>query len=110
MFVNLRIYVARPADHYGTGRNAGKLKPNVPAFPATGLDIDKVTRACLDAGTVAGWWTNDSRVARCSIARYYDAEERVEVVAWPLGPVSLNTSQPTPTAERAATPRGRVAR
>lgn len=84
VFVQLTIFVQRPANHYGTGRNAGKLKRGVPDIPKTGLDADKVLRCVDDAGTNAGWWCNDSRVSAGSFARYYAETEGVVVEAWAL--------------------------
>ena len=55
---------ARPAAHYGTGRNAGRVKAGAPSFPATrGTgDVDKLVRAVLDPLTIAGVIEDDSRV------------------------------------------------
>lgn len=85
VFVSLTVFVARPDDHYGTGRNAGKLKRSAPDIPKTGLDVDKILRCVDDAGTNAGWWCNDSRVAAGQFARYYAETEGVVVEAWALG-------------------------
>lgn len=64
--VNVNIYFtfARPAGHFGTGRNAGTVKASAPPFPSSHAmgDIDKLARACLDALTDAGVWKDDSQV------------------------------------------------
>jgi Holliday junction resolvase RusA-like endonuclease len=51
--VDVSFYVARPKAHFGTGRNAGLVKPLADAYPIKRSkgDIDKLTRACLDALT-----------------------------------------------------------
>jgi Holliday junction resolvase RusA-like endonuclease len=41
----------RPAAHYGTGRNAGKVKLSAPALVSTRPDLDKLVRAIGDALT-----------------------------------------------------------
>jgi len=83
--VELRVYQRRPLGHYGTGKNAGVLKAREPRFPMSGHDLDKVARAVLDAGKVAGWWIDDSRVASLDLLRLYtEGEEKVVVTAWPL--------------------------
>ncbi len=74
VWVRICISVPRPRAHFGTGRNADLLKPNVPVLPATGRDVDKVARACFDAGTAAGWWRDDSRIACVQITRVYGPE------------------------------------
>ena len=39
----------RPASHYGTGRNEGKLKPSAPTWKKSAPDLDKLVRAVGDA-------------------------------------------------------------
>lgn len=49
--VEITSTIARPAGHYGTGRNADRVKPSAPAHPTargTG-DSDKLARLVLDA-------------------------------------------------------------
>ena len=47
----LRFTVERPKSHYGSGRNADKLKPSAPAFPASKPDVLKLARGVEDALT-----------------------------------------------------------
>jgi crossover junction endodeoxyribonuclease RusA len=42
---------ARPRAHFGTGRNAGRLKPSSPNYCAKRPDLDKLVRAVGDALT-----------------------------------------------------------
>lgn len=74
--VDVLFLVERPAGHYGTGRNAGVLKPNAPSYPSTKPDVDKLARAILDGLTDAGVWRDDSQVvtlhARKRYQRYGD--------------------------------------
>jgi Holliday junction resolvase RusA-like endonuclease len=69
--VDLRFYFDRPQSHYGTGRNAGVLKASAPIYPCTrGIgDGDKLVRACFDAMTDAGIWTDDCLATVFSAAR-----------------------------------------
>jgi Holliday junction resolvase RusA-like endonuclease len=90
--VLLTIFVPRPVAHYGTGRNAGVLKPGQPDIPMSGLDIDKVARAAFDAGTGV-WWVDDRRIAELAAYRYYAEIEGVVVEAWA---VSTTLARPTP--------------
>lgn len=65
----------RPAGHWGTGRNADRLKPSAPYWPATDLDVDKLTRAVLDALTATkqheGIWPNDAQIIDGAIRKRY---------------------------------------
>lgn len=81
--VAIRIFVARPAGHYG----AKGLKPSAPVYPASGAfhDADKVCRSVLDCGSTI-WFRDDKRVTDLTVSRRYadDGPERVEVEAWGL--------------------------
>ena len=39
----------RPAGHWGTGRNSGRLKPSAPLYVRTRPDVDKLLRAVGDS-------------------------------------------------------------
>jgi Holliday junction resolvase RusA-like endonuclease len=62
--VQITFTFARPASHFGTGRNAAFVKASAPRFPSSHAvgDIDKLARACLDALTDAGTFADDSQV------------------------------------------------
>ena len=49
--VSLTFRFARPKSHFGTGGNAETLKTSAPEFHIQRPDIDKLTRAVLDALT-----------------------------------------------------------
>lgn len=50
--VGMRFSFPRPKGHFGTGRNAGKLKDSAPTAPiGRKNDCDKLIRAILDALT-----------------------------------------------------------
>jgi len=59
--VEITFRLGRPKSHYGTGRNAGKLKPDAPSFPIGTPDVDKLARAALDA-LIGTAFDDDSRV------------------------------------------------
>lgn len=52
----------RPAGHFGTGRNAGVLKPSAPERPAGTPDLSKLARSTEDALTTAGIYRDDARI------------------------------------------------
>ncbi len=66
------FYFARPKSHFGSGKNAEKMKPAAPAFPITRAngDGDKLARSLLDAitGSVIA---DDSQVADLRIRKRY---------------------------------------
>ena len=47
--LEITFYRPRPAGHFGSGRNAGQLKPSAPRFPTTKPDNTKLRRAIEDA-------------------------------------------------------------
>lgn len=68
---------ARPAAHFGTGRNACVLKPSAPFEHIGSPDVDKAQRSILDAFTDAGVWQDDRQVTRIvEAARVYPGGHR----------------------------------
>lgn len=64
--VDIDFRFARPRSHYGTGRNAAVVRDSAPRWPAGRPDVDKLTRAVLDALTAAGIWRDDAQVVDLS--------------------------------------------
>lgn len=60
----------RPQSHYGTGRNAEKVKPSAPDFPAKAPDLDKLTRAVWDSLTSVVW-VDDGQVVAATIRKQW---------------------------------------
>jgi Holliday junction resolvase RusA-like endonuclease len=83
--VVVTFYSHRPASHYGTGRNAGKLKPTAPTWKPTAPDVDKLARAILDALTTSRAIHDDRIVARLVLEdRYADAATGAQIHITPL--------------------------
>lgn len=61
----------RPKGHYGTGRNANRLKPSAPVNVATKPDLDKLLRSTFDALSTAGLWRDDNQAARVTADKIY---------------------------------------
>lgn len=76
--VSMIFYVQRPKGHYGTGRNAHKLKPSAPAYPAVKPDALKLARGTEDALTGIVW-RDDSQVVDLHVAKRYGLPERCEI-------------------------------
>lgn len=72
--VRAHFYVRRPAGHFGTGRNAGRLKPSAPPFPAGTPDLDKLCRALLDGLTAGGAFSDDAQVVHLNAAKFWAAD------------------------------------
>lgn len=68
--VSLRFGLVRPRSHYGTGRNADVLKTSAPVWPGVKPDVDKLTRAVLDALTGVVW-ADDAQVVVLNADKVY---------------------------------------
>jgi Holliday junction resolvase RusA-like endonuclease len=68
--LDLTFVFGRPRSHFGTGRNAGRLKPSAPAWRAGRPDVDKLVRAVGDAltGTVV---VDDAAVVRLAARKQF---------------------------------------
>lgn len=67
----MTFYLPRPKGHYGTGRNAGELKPGAPRHPSVKPDLDKLVRAVGDAISKAEAWADDSRLVSLYARKEY---------------------------------------
>ena len=81
--VEFTFYRARGTGHFGSGRNAGVVKPSAPRYPITRPDALKLTRAVEDALTGV-LWKDDSQIVDERIRKEYGEPERVEVRLWLL--------------------------
>jgi len=61
----------RPKGHYGTGKNAGKVRESAPRWPAWRPDLDKLSRAVLDGLTAGGAWVDDAQVISLRALKKY---------------------------------------
>jgi crossover junction endodeoxyribonuclease RusA len=61
--VALGFRMPRPASHFGTGRNWLLMKPSAPAHHTQRPDVDKLTRAVLDALTGIAYGDDSTVVA-----------------------------------------------
>lgn len=64
------FHFPRPLYHYGTGRNAGVLKESAPSWVPVRPDLDKLSRALLDALTGVVW-RDDAQVVALNVAKVY---------------------------------------
>jgi Holliday junction resolvase RusA-like endonuclease len=92
--VELAFYFDRPKGHYGTGRNAWRLKDSAPSHMIVMPDADKLARCALDALTGIVF-RDDAQVADLGVVKWYGTPERAEVRISVLGAVS----EPLPLTE-----------
>lgn len=71
--VSVVFFLPRPAGHYGTGRNAGKVKLSAPCTPSTRPDLDKLVRSTLDGLKTGGAYADDAQVVTLSAGKVYAA-------------------------------------
>lgn len=72
----VEVYVAfwlpRPKGHYGTGRNAGRLRPgSLTEKPAKKPDLDKLLRSTFDGLKEAGIYKDDAQVIIVQATKQY---------------------------------------
>src|SRR5690606_12970535 len=71
----MTFFLPRPRGHYGTGRNAGRVRDSAPTEPTTKPDLDKLVRTTLDALTDVGAIRDDAQVVRIEAAKGYSRPE-----------------------------------
>ena len=76
--VGITFYFARPKSHYGTGRNAGKLKLNAPRLHTKRPDRDNLDKFVLDA-LDGVFWLDDSIVCDGRLRKVYSERPRTEI-------------------------------
>lgn len=96
--VTMVAFFPRPASHYGTGRNAGVLKPTAPTWHSSAPDADKVARALGDALTQSGLILDDRLIVAWDISKVY-GDPRMEVTVSDAGAIPLEVA-PTVVNDR----------
>ena len=85
IYMRLYFYLPRPKSHYGTGRNAGKLKTSAPAVPR-GKDLTKMLRAVEDSLSGIIFEDDDQVAMQLTTKNYADCCEpgvRVKIRCYP---------------------------
>ena len=65
------FYFARPAAHFGTGRNAQQLKDSAPIWYAQQPDTDKLCRLVMDSLTASAVWADDKLATRVTGEKHW---------------------------------------
>jgi len=76
--VDLYFYLPRPKGHYGTGRNAGKLKASAPLNHTKKPDIDNLRKLIMDSLTGI-FYRDDSLVCEGLTRKVYSDRPRIEI-------------------------------
>lgn len=79
--VEFTFFRPRPGSHYGTGRNATRLKDSAPTVPTTRPDVLKLARAVEDALTGV-LWRDDSQIVDERLRKCWGEPARVEIGVW----------------------------
>jgi crossover junction endodeoxyribonuclease RusA len=82
--LRLGFDLPRPMGHFGTGRNAGVIRPAAPSWPTVMPDLDKLVRCVCDAITDAGLWKDDSQVVSLISAKRYASPPGVKITVTEL--------------------------
>lgn len=77
--VKVKFYAVRPKSHYGTGRNAGKLKSSAPKYPVVKPDATKLWRSTEDAITGA-IWKDDARIVDQYVCKRYGKRAGCKII------------------------------
>ena len=80
--VELTFCFERPASHYGTGKNADRIKGSSPRFHTKAPDVDKLVRLVLDAMENAGIVANDSQVVQVTAQKEWAVDMPGTIVNW----------------------------
>lgn len=79
------FYRTRPKSHFGTGRNATKLKPSAPSHPTGAPDTLKLARAVEDAMQDVVY-RNDAQIVSERIEKHYGERAHVRIVVEEIDP------------------------
>lgn len=88
--IEVTLYLPRAQGHFGTGRNAGKLRDSAPRFPMAQRDgdVDNTYKAIADCLTQIRVWHDDGQVVSALVTKAYataDEPPGARVMLWRLG-------------------------
>jgi len=79
LMVQVIFYFQRPKTHFGTGRNAGKLKASAPRWHTKKPDKDNLEKMVYDALNKV-FWRDDSIICYGRELKLYDSKPRIEIL------------------------------
>lgn len=78
--VLLNYYMKRPKNHFGTGRNEGKLKSSAPKYHTKKPDIDNLNKFVFDCLNKYTWKDDSQIVLVFSEKKYAEDNPRTEII------------------------------
>lgn len=69
--ISLLFSLKRPASHFGSGKNAGRIKQSAPMYPTGRPDCDNMIKFVLDVLNKIGVWKDDAQVVRIHAEKRY---------------------------------------
>jgi Holliday junction resolvase RusA-like endonuclease len=85
----------RPKGHFGTGRNAGLLRPSAPAVPFVMPDLSKLARSTEDALKGIIWHDDSLVVAYGRLAKVYAGSDDPDALDAPGAVIRVRPFIPT---------------
>jgi Holliday junction resolvase RusA-like endonuclease len=79
LHVICRFYMPRPKGHYGTGKNAGKLKSTAPLSHIKKPDVDNCLKFVLDCLNGIAW-EDDCQIISLFGSKYYSDNPRTLII------------------------------
>jgi Holliday junction resolvase RusA-like endonuclease len=76
--VDVNFYFQRPRSHYGSGKNASKLKASAPLLHTSRPDIDNLKKLVMDAMTGI-FWRDDALICISTTTKQYSDKPRTEI-------------------------------
>ena len=80
----LEFLLPRPGYHFGTGKNAGLLRPAAPTWHDKRGDLDKFSRAVFDALTDSGAIRDDAQIAVLRACKRWSTTPGVRITLQPI--------------------------
>lgn len=81
--LDITFTILRPKGHFGSGKNADKLKDSAPAYPISKPDVLKLTRGAEDACTGV-LWIDDAQIVAEHIFKVYGTRQGAHIEVAPF--------------------------
>ncbi len=70
LYLSVIATFGRPKNHFGTGKNAGRLKENAPNYHTSRPDADNIYKFCADALNGV-FFRDDNQIAHAEVLKLY---------------------------------------